>query len=275
MYKANEIFRRNLEDLLNSTDTTENQEVRPIYEDGTPAHTKFITNIVDTYDISKEEFPISNYRPVAWKSAIREVQWIYQSQTNSLDVLEEKYNIHWWNEWDIGNRTIGTRYGETIKKYDLMNKLLNGLKKQPYGRRHIINMFQYADFEETDGLYPCVYESIWTVRGKYLDVMITQRSSDYIVSHDINRTQYCILLMMVAKATGYEPGKMTYSVANMHIYDRHIEQAKELLSRTPVDKQPKLILDTDKTNFYDFTIDDFKLVDFEPAGEQLKFELAI
>lgn len=175
MYKANEIFRRNLEDLLNSTDTTENQEVRPIYEDGTPAHTKFITNVVDTYDISKGEFPISNYRPVAWKSAIREVLWIYQSQTNSLDVLEEKYNIHWWNEWDVGNRTIGTRYGETIKKYDLMNKLLNGLKKQPYGRRHIINMFQYADFEETDGLYPCVYESIWTVRGKYLDVIITQR----------------------------------------------------------------------------------------------------
>lgn len=100
-------------------------------------------------------------------------------------------------------------------------------------------------------------------------------SSDYLTSENVNRTQYFALLLMVAKATGYKPGLFTYNVANLHLYDRHIEQAKELLLRTPSNTQPKLILNTDKTNFYDFTIDDFELVDFKPAGPQLKFELAI
>ena len=275
MYKANEIFKRNVENLLNSPYNTKGQNVRPKYKDGTPSHTQFINNVSDTYDISKGEFPITNYRPLAWKSAINEILWIYQQASNDLNVLENKYNIHWWNEWDIGNRTIGQRYGATIKKYDLMNKLLKGLKEQPYGRRHIINMYQYADFEETEGLNPCVYETLWNVRGEYLDVMVTQRSSDYLTSENVNRTQYFALLLMVAKATGYKPGLFTYNVANLHLYDRHIEQAKNLLLRTPSNTQPKLILNTDKTNFYDFTIDDFELVDFKPAGPQLKFELAI
>ena len=175
MYKANEIFTRNVENLLNSPSNTKGQNVRPKYKDGTPSHTQFINNVSDTYDISKGEFPITNYRPLAWKSAINEILWIYQQASNDLNVLEDKYNIHWWNEWDIGNRTIGQRYGATIKKYDLMNKLLKGLKEQPYGRRHIINMYQYADFEETEGLNPCVYETLWNVRGEYLDVMVNQR----------------------------------------------------------------------------------------------------
>ena len=203
MYKANEIFKRNVENLLNTPYNTKGQNVRPKYKDGTPSHTQFINNVSDTYDISKGEFPITNYRPLAWKSAINEVLWIYQQASNDLNVLEDKYNIHWWNEWDIGNRTIGQRYGATIKKYDLMNKLLKGLKEQPYGRRHIINMYQYADFEETEGLNPCVYETLWNVRGEYLDVMVTQRSSDYLTSENVNRTQYLALLLMVAKATGY------------------------------------------------------------------------
>ena len=274
MFKANNIYKRNLESLINSPYNTIGQKVRPKYEDGTPSHTKFINNVSDTYDISKGEFPISNYRPIAWKSAIKEVMWIYQMNSNKLSDLHDM-NIRYWDDWDIGDGTIGHRYGYTIKKYDLMNKLLNGLKEQPYTRRHIINMYQYEDFTETKGLNPCVYESLWNVRGEYLDVMITQRSSDYVVSEGVNRLQYCALLLMVAKSVGLKPGLFTYNVANLHMYDRHEKQVKELLTRTPIDKQPKLILDTDKTDFYSFIIDDFKLVDFEPAGEQLKFELAI
>lgn len=275
MYKANKIYRRNLENLINSEYKTIGHEIRPKYSDGSPTHTKYINNVCDTYDISKGEFPISNYRPLAWKSAIKEILWIYKEQSNDLDILGDKYKIHWWNEWDIGNRTIGQRYGATIKKYDLMNKLLTGLKEEPYSRRHIIDMYQYADFEETKGLNPCVFQTIWNVRGKYLDVMVTQRSSDYVISECINRLQYCALLMMVCKSVGLEPGLFTYSVANLHMYDRHEEKVKELLSRNPCNKQPKLILDTNKTDFYSFTIDDFKLIDFECDYPQLKFELAI
>lgn len=275
MYKANKIYKRNLKNLINSEYTTKGHEVRPKYSDGNPAHTKYINNVCNTYDISKGEFPISNYRPVAWKSAIKEVLWIYQDQSNDLDLLKSKYGIKWWDEWNIGDGTIGQRYGATIKKYDLMNKLITGLKEEPYSRRHIINMYQYSDFEETKGLNPCVYETIWNIRGKYLDVFVNQRSSDYVTSECINRLQYCALLMMVSKSVGLKPGLFTYNVCNMHLYDRHENNAEELLSRNPANRQPKLLLDTDKTDFYSFTIDDFKLIDFECDYPQLKFELAI
>lgn len=274
MYKANKIYRRNLKNLINSEYTTKGHKVRPKYSDGVAAHTKFINNVSDTYDISKGEFPIDNFRPVAWKSAINEVLVIYQSQSNKLEDFHDK-NIKFWDEWDIGDGTIGQRYGATVKKYDLMNKLITGLKEEPYSRRHIINMYQYSDFKETKGLNPCVYETVWNVRGPYLDVFINQRSSDYVISECINRLQYCALLMMVAKSVGLKPGLFTYNVCNMHLYDRHENNAEELLSRNPSNKQPKLLLDTGKTDFYSFTIDDFKLIDFECDYPQLKFELAI
>lgn len=275
MYKANEIYIRNLSNLIISTDNTKGQKVRPKYKDGVESHTTFINNICDTYDISKGEYPITNFRPLAWKSAIKEILWIYQDQSNSLALLNDKYGIKWWDDWDVGDGTIGSRYGETIKKYDLMNKLLKGLKNEPYGRRHIINMYQYHDFEETYGLNPCVYETVWNVRGKYLDIFINQRSSDYVTSEGINRLQYCALLLMVSKSVGLEPGLFTYNVCNLHMYDRHIKKVIALYTRVPSDIQPKLLLDTDKTNFYEFTIDDFTLLDFECQHSQLKFELAI
>ncbi len=175
MNKADIYFKDTLEKLINSEYTTEGQIVRPKYADGTPSHTKFINNVVFSYDISKGEYPIVTLRPLAWKSAIREVEWIYQSTSNSLEVLREKYKIKWWDDWNIGNDTIGQRYGATVAKYDLMNKLLKGLKEQPYTRRHIIDMYQYSDFEETDGLYPCAYSTTWNVRGEYLDVILNQR----------------------------------------------------------------------------------------------------
>jgi thymidylate synthase len=121
----------------------------------------------------------------------------------------------------------------------------------------------------------CAYETSWVVRDGYLDMTLHQRSSDYIVANTINKIQYCALLMMVAKATGLKPGVFMHVVENMHLYDRHENNAEELLSRNPSNKQPKLLLDTDKTDFYSFTIDDFKLIDFECDYPQLKFELAI
>lgn len=275
MVKADKYFKNTLYEILYNGSSTEGQLVRPKYKDGTPSHTLFINHVCETFDIDKGEFPIISLRPTAWKSGIKEILWIYQDQTSDLGVLENKYNIHWWNDWNIGNGTIGCRYGATVKKYDLMNNLLKGLKEQPYTRRHIMNLYQYSDFNQTDGLYPCAFQSVWTVRDGYLDMSLHQRSSDFCTANVINKIQYVALQMMVARHVGLKVGKFTHFVDNVHIYDRHIEQAKELLSRPSNGKQAKLILKEGKTNFYDFTIDDFEIVDYDPNRNQLKFELAI
>ena len=274
--KADKLFKENINEILTNGYSTQGQKVRPVYKDGTPANTFYMKQVVEKYDIDKGEFPITTLRPIAWKNAIKEILSIYSDQSSDLYILENKYNIMWWRDWEINNsNTIGQRYGATVKKYNLMNKLLDGLKNEPYTRRHIIDLYQYADFEETEGLYPCAFLTVWSVRGDYLDVTLHQRSQDYLVASHVNKIQYVALLMMVARSVGLKPGIFMHVVENLHIYDRHIEQAKELLSRTPSEKQPKLILKEGKTNFYDFTIDDFEMIDYEPVKPQLKFELGI
>ena len=274
--KADMYTKNNIKEILEHGCSTIGEKVRPKYKDGKEAHTLFINQVVEKYDISKGEIPITTLRPIYIKKAIGEILWIYQDQSNDLDLLKDKYGITWWDSWEVDNsRNIGQRYGATVKKYDLMNKLLNGLKNEPYSRRHIINLYQYYDFEETQGLYPCAFMTTWTVRGKYLDMTLTQRSSDYLVAGHINKMQYVALMMMGAKHVGLEPGVFMHVVDNLHIYDRHIEQANEILSRTPSNKQPKLILDTNKTNFYDFKVEDFKLINYDPVKPQITFELGI
>ena len=273
--KTDKLFKDTLTDIIENGTSTEGHKIRPKYKDGTPAHTLYINQVVEKYDISKNEFPITTLRPIAWKSSIKEILWIYQKASNELSVLEE-LGITWWGDWEVNNSgTIGQRYGATVQKYDLMNKLLNGLKNEPYTRRHIIDLYQYADFEETEGLHPCAFLTVWSVRGEYLDVTLHQRSSDYCVAGHVNKIQYVAFMMMVARHVGLKPGVFMHVVDNLHIYDRHIDQAKELISREPSNKQPKLILKEGKTNFCDFTIDDFEIIDYEPVKPQLKFELGI
>lgn len=255
----------------------------------TPAHTKFVNHIMTQYDISKGELPILTLRPIAWKSAVKEILWIYQMQSNKLSDLHD-LGIKYWDQWDIGDGTIGCRYGATVKRHNLINRLLDGLTADPFGRRHIMSLWQEDDFSDTtggttSGLNPCCYETIWNVRrgtdGKmYLDMLLNQRSSDFAVSVSINEMQYVALLLMVAKHCGYEPGVFTHVTENVQIYDRHMEQAEELINRKPVSCNPKFVLDTEKTNFFEFTIDDFKLVDYpkeiiKEFNPQLKFDLGI
>lgn len=277
---ADEYLKADIKNILTNGQKDENP--RPKYEDGTPAYTYFVTHNVRTYDLSKGEFPITTLRPIAWKSAIKEVLWIYQDASNNLDVLENKYNIHWWNSWESQNipGTIGNRYGHTVARYDLMNKrVLEDIKKDPYGRYHIMNLWQEDELRSSDGLKPCAYETIWTVRGRYLDMFLNQRSGDMLVASgagNVNEVQYAALLMMVARDTGYLPGKFTHMVVNEQIYDRHIENAKEILNRQiNASKVPTMKLNESKTNFYDFTIEDFELINYEPVKPNLKFALGV
>jgi len=279
MNKADKIFKENIMDIVLNGNTDENP--RPRYaSDGEPAHSIYITQVFEKYDISKGEFPITTLRPIAIKHGVNEIRWIYQDQSNELSRLEGEYGIMWWRDWEVGDSdTIGQRYGATVKRYDLMNKLLNGLINDPFGRRHILSLWQELDFQ-TDGLNPCAFLTMLSVRKvdnvKYLDMTLIQRSSDYLVAGHINKMQYVAFLMMIAKHCGYQVGVFSHFVQNLHIYDRHLLQAEVLLKRTPSNVTPKFELNVpDGTNFYDITYEDFKLTDYEPVRPQLKFELGV
>lgn len=279
MTKADQIFKENIKRIIDEGVFSEN--ARPKYKDGTIANSKYITGAFSDYDLSKGEFPITTLRPIAIKSAIKEMLWIYQDQSNSLDVLEEKYNVHYWNDWEVGNtRTIGERYGAIVKKHDTINKILKQLEDNPWNRRNIISLWDYEAFDETDGLLPCAFQVMFDVRrvdGEiYLDATLTQRSNDMLVAHHINAMQYVALQMMIAKHFGWKVGKFFYYVNNLHIYDNQFDQAQELLRREPSNCQPRLVLNVpDGTNFFDVKPEDFVLEDYNPVKPQLKFDLAI
>lgn len=269
---------------------------RPKYKDGTPAHTLSVNHVMRKYDLSMGEFPICTLRPMAWKTGIKEIFTIYQKPTNNIEEMKAM-GVNWWDDWDIGDGTIGQRYGATVKRYDLINNLINDIKNDPYGRRKIVSLWQEADLHETAGLAPCAFLTIWNVRRdredkrEYLDMCLIQRSGDMLTASGaggINEIQYAALLMMIARHCGYDAGVFTHFVANEQIYDRHIEQAKEMLNRVgemaireyeqshyKERKKPMLILNPDKTNFYDMTIEDFTMENYEPMKPQLKLELGI
>ena len=275
---VDKVFIDTIEKILSKGSSDRDKEgVRPKWKDGKPAHTLYISQHVEEYNISEGEFPITSLRPIAWKSGIKEILWIYQDQSNDLDLLKDKYGITWWDDWDIGDRTIGARYGHTVARYNLIDNLLENLENNPMSRRHIINMWQEEEFK-SEGLKPCAFMVELTVRGDYLDMSLTQRSNDYIVAGHINKIQYVALLMMLAKHIGLEPGKFLHKVQNLHIYDRHVTHASLLVNRQDDVEEcgkPELVLDTDKTNFYDFTIDDFTMNNYDPLGKIKGMELAI
>ena len=279
MTKADIVFKEYIRKIMEEGVWSE--QARPKYKDGRTANSKYITGAFMEFDLAKGEFPITTLRPIAIKSAIKEMLWIYQDQSNSLDVLEEKYNVHYWNDWEVGDsRTIGQRYGAVVKKHDITNKILKQLEANPWNRRNIISLWDYDAFEETEGLLPCAFQTMFDVRRVeveiYLDATLTQRSNDMLVAHHINAMQYVALQMMIAKHFGWKVGKFFYFINNLHIYDNQFEQAEELLRREATNCQPRLVLNVpDGTNFFDIKPEDFELVDYDPVKPQLKFDLAI
>jgi thymidylate synthase len=267
---------------------------RPKYADGSPAYTLSVNGNFRSYDIGAGEFPICTLRPIAIKSAIKEILWIYQDASNDLNMLRDKYNVRYWDDWESKDwpGTIGARYGEVVRRYHLMENLLKELIDDPYGRRHIIDLWQYKELRETDGLAPCAFMTIWNVRNdgngnEYLDVHLIQRSGDSMAASasGVNECAYAALLMMVARHCGYNVGMLYHLVCNEQIYDRHTEQAQEMIRRYEeklADEKvngekpiPNMILNPEKKNFYDFTIDDFTLVNYDPMKPQLTFPLGI
>ena len=278
MTRADMLLHQEIIEILENGYKDENP--RPKYPDGTPAHTISINHTVRSYDLSAGDFPICTLRPMAWKTGIKEIFTIYQKPTNNIAEMHDM-GVTWWDEWDIGDGTIGQRYGATVSRYDLINNLIKDIENDPYGRRKVVSLWQEQDLHETPGLAPCAFLTIWNVRGKYLDMMLVQRSGDMLTASGaggINEIQYAALLMMIARHTGYMPGVFTHVVANEQIYDRHIDAAYELLNRFDANEKCEritMVLNPDKTNFYDMTIDDFIIMGYEPKKPQLKLELGI
>ena len=292
MTKADHYMKEILNDIM--LDGYQDVNPRPKYADGEPAHTLSVNHTFRTYDLEKGEFPICTLRPIAWKTGIREIFTIYQKPTNVIAEMEQM-GVNWWGDWDIGDGTIGQRYGATVNRYDLINGLIEDIKNDPYGRRKVVSLWQEADLRETEGLAPCAFLTIWNVRNnivtgkEYLDMVLIQRSGDMLTASGpggINEVQYAALLMMIARHTGYEPGVFSHLVANEQIYDRHQEAAAIMAQRYrdkwvaqeldgETEPTPNLILYTDATNFFDMSIEDFEMVNYNPIKPQLKLELGI
>lgn len=275
----------------------------------TPAHTLSINKGVEcTYDLSKGESPMITLRPIAYKSSVGEILWIYQEESNDLvdfdEILgkntwdENKTINNWWEDWAIkdengeyilnekGHPTIGKCYGGTTSKWDMIYKeVIEPIKKNPDGRRNITCMWQYEDFLEPHGLKPCAFLTIWNVRhewdGKdYLDMTMVQRSSDFATAGCINQVQYAALQKMVAKELGLEPGYFTWKPVNVQIYDRHIEGAIDLLNRKPIDCKATIEVNDNIDKFKDFVKEDVKIEDYplekiKKKNPQISLQLGI
>lgn len=277
---ADDVLRKNLETVLWNGDWDMDQEVRPRWADGTPAYSIYTTSVVNTFDISKGQFPLSTLRPVAWKSALKEILWIYKDCSNDVNFLEDKYNVHYWNSWKKEDGTLGTAYGYQINKkidfpegrFNQIERVIYLLKNDPQNRRIMTNMINMEEMKDM-ALVPCAFMTLWTVKKGKLDMTLIQRSNDLIAAQSINAVQYTMLLMMVAAVTGYEPGKFTHFIQNLHVYDRHMDIAREMLSRKSTGN-PVIKMRPEK-EFKNFTVENFWVEDYNPNPQIKNIEIAI
>ncbi|MBQ7097980.1 MAG: thymidylate synthase [Clostridia bacterium] len=270
MSKADKIFVEMCKDIIENGWSDEGLEVRPKWEDGTPAHTVKKFGVVNRYNLA-EEFPILTLRPTYLKSAIDEILWIWQKKSNNIKDLKS----HIWDQWADENGSIGKAYGYQMGikhkykegEFDQVDRVLFDLKNNPQSRRIMTNIYVHQDLNEMN-LYPCAYSMTFNVTGNKLNTILNQRSQDTLTANSWNVCQYAALTHMFAQVSGLEVGEFVHVIADAHIYDRHIPLVQELISREQFDA-PKLIINKDIKNFYDFTPDDFELVDYK-AGEQIK-----
>ena len=250
--------------------------VRPRWEDGTPAHTVKKFCIVNRYDLTKE-FPITTLRRTAFKSAIDEFLWIWQKKSNNVNDL----NSHIWDSWADQSGSIGKAYGYQLGvkhkykegEFDQVDRVLYDLKHNPQSRRIMTNIYVHQDLNEMH-LYPCAYSMTFNVSGKTLNGILNQRSNDVLTANNWNVVQYAVLMHMMAQVSGLEVGELVHVIADAHIYDRHVPIVKKIL-KNPQFPAPKFWINPEIKNFYDFKVEDFKLEDYQFNKLEDKIEVAI
>lgn len=276
MSKADLIFIENCKDILENGVWDRDQDVRPRWEDGKPAHTVKKFGIINRYNI-KEEFPILTIRRTYWKSALDELLWIWQKKSNDIKDLSS----HVWDSWADENGTIGKAYGYQLAiknkypegEFDQVDRVIYDLKNNPASRRIMTNIYNFEDLHEM-GLYPCAYSMTFNVSGNTLNAILNQRSQDMLAANNWNVVQYSLLTMMLAQVAGLEAGELVHVIADAHIYDRHVPLVEEMINKE-AKAAPKLIMDTSVTDFYEFTKDSFQLEGYEPHKFDGEIPIAI
>ncbi len=281
MSLADQIFINMCRDILENGTDTKGEKVRPHWEDGTQAYTVKKFGVVNRYDLSKE-FPALTLRKVAFKTCVDEILWIWQKKSNRIAELNGKI----WDSWADENGTIGKAYGyQLAQKYrfkqgemDQVDNVLWQLKNTPFSRRMLTSLYNFSDLAEM-GLEPCAYSMTFNVTqdrdgNPILNSILNQRSNDVLAANNWNVVQYAVLTHMFAQVSGMKVGELVHVIADAHIYDRHVPLIQELISRKPL-AAPKFWINPEITNFYDFTVDDVKLIDYETHEQITGIPVAI
>lgn len=270
MSRADDIFIKMCEDIIENGVDTKGQKVRPVWEDGTKAYTIKKFGVVNRYNLEKE-FPALTLRKTAIKLATDEILWIWQKKSNNIKDLKS----HIWDSWADKDGSIGKAYGYQLgvkHKYkegffDQVDRVIYDLKNNPYSRRIITNLYVHEDLCEM-ALYPCAYSVTFNVTEGKLNAILNQRSQDILAANNWNVCQYAILMHMLARECDLKVGELLHVISDAHIYDRHIPIVKELIKRKKY-PAPKVYLNPDVKNFYDFTADDV-IIENYVHGEQIK-----
>ena len=276
MSYADKVFVEMCKDILENGTSTEGEKVRPVWEDGTSAYTMKKFGVVNRYDLSKE-FPALTLRKTAIKTCVDELLWIWQKKSNNINDLKG----HIWDEWADESGSIGKAYGYQMgvkHQYkegmmDQVDRVIYDLKNNPFSRRIMTNIYVHQDLHEMH-LYPCAYSMTFNVTQKpgeeklVLNAILNQRSNDVLAANNWNVCQYAVLVHMLAQVCDMQVGEFVHVIADAHIYDRHIPIIKELIEREQY-PAPKFWINPEIKDFYDFTPDDIKLIDYV-TGEQIK-----
>lgn len=273
--------------INNGYDEEDRQDdVRPVWEDGQKAFTKYLPQQIVTYE--RGVVPIISLRKIAWKSAIKEILWIYSDRSNDVDYLKDKYKVNYWDSWKNEDGNLGKAYGyqiakkfvspETKKLTNQIDRLIEQLRNNPLNRRLIMSLYDVDDLSDMT-LIPCAFLTMWTVTGDYLNMTLIQRSGDFLAAAapgGINAFQYYVLLRMVAQVTGYKAGEFVHFIQNAHVYKRHIPIVCDIM-KNEYDKnlKPNLIINPSVKEFKDFKIDDFTLNDYKPNDKKYDIDIAI
>lgn len=216
----------------------------------------------------EDGFPLLTTKKLHLKSIIYELLWFLKGDTN-VHYLQE-HGVRIWNEWANPDGDLGHIYGYQWRSWptydggfiDQITEAINTIKHNPDSRRIIVSAWNVADLKNMN-LPPChAFFQFYVADGK-LSLQLYQRSADTFLGVPFNIASYALLLMMVAQVTGLKAGDFVHTLGDAHIYNNHLEQVKEQLSRTPR-PLPKMKINPAVKDIFDFQYDDFELVDYDP-----------
>lgn len=235
--------------------------------DRTGTGTKSVFGRQFRFDLS-EGFPLVTTKKLHLRSIIHELLWFLRGDTNIVYLKENGVSI--WDEWADENGDLGPVYGKQWRSWaapdgrsiDQMQILIDGLKRNPDSRRHMLSAWNPADIDAM-ALPPChCLFQFYVAEGK-LSCQLYQRSADIFLGVPFNIASYALLTMMVAQGVGLKPGDFVHTFGDAHLYLNHLDQADLQLSRTPR-SLPTMAINPDVKDVFAFRFEDFELSDYDP-----------